>query len=191
MELVKKHWKLFSTVCVVLGAIGYFMFGYIPKERGPKEVSSPEIIIEGQTKQSDLSEDHQPDKPNNPNKEMADARKVAEDFSSAFFQFNGDIPNENLENAAAFVTGSMAEEMKDEGQVARPLDDMYKLKLTHVTSTIEEDIDMYSEVTLTGDFYSLDGKKTETVAEVYHLKLEQGDDEVWRVSQFSIERNRE
>ncbi|WP_317945405.1 hypothetical protein [Carnobacterium maltaromaticum] len=206
MQLNKKSWIAIPVVGIIL-IVGYVVFFFSqskPDEEKTEGNNASQVIEvkgEGEPKENAKKEKR------NENSEMESQedtsvkysatqatgvqQKIAEDFISAYFQFNGDNPNENIEKATKFTTTDLANGIRGQSQVVRSTSDMYKLKLTRL-STSEGDPwssnDLWFIVVANGQFYSEQGAITDTIETTYQVFLQQNDSGNWQVSDFAIVR---
>ncbi|MEG2292654.1 MAG: hypothetical protein RSB44_03500 [Carnobacterium sp.] len=206
MQLNKKSWIAIPVVGIIL-IVGYVVFFFSQSKPNDEKVEGNEasqvIEVRGENESNEnVSKGDSSKKNELESKESSTGtrpgtqgtvlqQKVAEDFISAYFQFNGDNPNENIEKATKFTTTDLANGIRGQSQVVRPVPDMYKLKLTKLT-TSEGDPwssdDLWFIVVADGQFYSEQGTVTDTIETTYQVFLQQNDSGNWQVSDFAIVR---
>ncbi|WP_157456908.1 hypothetical protein [Carnobacterium maltaromaticum] len=207
MQLNKKNWIWIPVVGIIL-LVGYVVF-FFSQSKPVEEEATPNgasqvIEVKGESdSKTSKSKKAQSEGSASESQERSDTsypatqatggeQKIAEDFVTAYFEFNGDQPNENMEKALKFVTTDLASGIRGQSQVVRPVEDMYKLKVTQL-KTSEGDpwssSDLWFIIVVNGQFYSQQGTPTETIETTYQVFMQQNEKGVWQVSDFALVRN--
>lgn len=121
-------------------------------------------------------------------KEYAEmAMDVAVLFAKKLTEFNGDNPNENMENALPHATPALRGFLQSEGQMVRPTVEFYKRKVTKITAAYKDNFDdIVIVISCYGDFYNDEGKKSESTLTEYLMMLKLDSNDKFFVADYSI-----
>ncbi|TMN20937.1 hypothetical protein [Lentibacillus cibarius] len=118
--------------------------------------------------------------------QIKESRKVAKQFATNYYAFNGDKPIQHIKNAHAYMTDKMYQKLVE--KTPRPTAAIYKKQI--VSAKVYEPYEPSEEyfvwkARVTGDIYNSKGKKTRQEVVNYTLKMKQIE-ETFRVRNYKL-----
>ncbi|MFD2760458.1 hypothetical protein [Lentibacillus juripiscarius] len=118
--------------------------------------------------------------------QIKQSKKVAKQFATNYYAFNGDRPTQHIKNARAYMTDKMYQKLVE--KTPKPTATIYKKQI--VSAEVYEPYEPSKEyfvwkVRITGDIYNSKGKKTKQEIVNYTLKMKQTE-ETFQVRNYML-----